>query len=187
MGPVPADTARHLVVNDTELVEITKITVGLPPFTTIQPALSRVAGVQYTPFSGAPGAWAAVRIRGIANVTGSSQPLYVVDGVPVYNTEITPSEWTAAEDFFTNTFPASAPYARRTPQTPAANPLLDLPVEDVDKVEIIKGAAATTRYGMQGTNGRAPAAARALRRLGRRAASAPALRAAGGAPVCRAG
>jgi TonB-dependent SusC/RagA subfamily outer membrane receptor len=152
-GPVPADTARHIIANDTELVEITKITVGLPPFTTIQPALSRVAGVQYTPFSGAPGAWAAVRIRGIANVTGSSQPLYVVDGVPVYNTEITPSEWTAAEDFFTNTFPAGAPYARRTPQTPAANPLLDLPVEDVDKVEIIKGAAATARYGMQGTNG----------------------------------
>ena len=152
-GPVPADTARRIVANDAEMVQSTKITLGLPPFTTIQPALSRVAGVQYTPFSGAPGAWAVVRIRGVANATGSSQPLYVVDGVPVYNTEITPSEWTGAEDFFTNAFPAAGSYPRRTPQTPAANPLLDLPVEDVDKVEVLKGAAATARYGMQGTNG----------------------------------
>jgi TonB-dependent SusC/RagA subfamily outer membrane receptor len=153
MDIVPADTARHVVSNDAEMVEITKITIGLPPFTTIQPALSRVAGVQYSSFSGAPGAWAAVRIRGVANVTDSSQPLYVVDGVPVYNTEITPTEWTGAEDFFTNAYPNGSSYARRTPQTPAANPLLDLPVEDVDKVEILKGAAATARYGMQGTNG----------------------------------
>ena len=151
--PMPADTVRRVGAPDSGMVHLTKITVGLPPFATIQPALSRVAGVQYTPFSGAPGAWAAVRIRGVASATGSSQPLYVVDGVPVYNTEVTPTEWTAAEDFFTNALPAASPYARRTPQTPAANPLLDLPVEDVDKVEVLKGAAATARYGMQGTNG----------------------------------
>ena len=61
----------------------------LPPFITILPVLSRVAGVQVTPYSGAPGAWATVRIRGVANLTGNSQPLYVVDGVPVYNTDVT--------------------------------------------------------------------------------------------------
>lgn len=122
----------------------------LPPFPTLQPALSRVAGVQYTPYSGAPGAWATVRIRGVANVTGNSQPLYVVDGVPLYYLEVTPE---AALGQTTN-FNAG-PYGRliQTPRTPTANPLLDLPVEEVAAVEVLKGAAATARYGAQGTNG----------------------------------
>ncbi|OGX91552.1 hypothetical protein BEN49_19425 [Hymenobacter coccineus] len=115
-----------------------------------------MAGVQYTPFSGAPGTWAAVRIRGSSNVTGNSQPLYVVDGVPVYNTEVTPEEWSGAEAFYRNQYPSAANgsfYAGITPHTPTANPLLDVPVEDVEQVEILKGAAATARYGMQGANG----------------------------------
>ena len=116
-----------------------------PPFTTIQPALSRVAGVQVTPYSGAPGAWSTVRIRGVANVTGSSQPLYVVDGVPAYNTDVTPEKWHASS--------GGSPNRIRTPHTPSANPLLDIPVEDIATVEVVKGAAATARYGMQGTNG----------------------------------
>lgn len=49
-----------------------------------------MASVQVTPYSDAPGAWAAVRIRGVSSVTGYSQPLYVVDGVPAYNTEVSP-------------------------------------------------------------------------------------------------
>ena len=119
---------------------------GMGNFTTIQPLLSRAAGVQVTPYSGAPGAWSTVRIRGVANVTGSSQPLYVVDGVPAYNTEVSPEMWSASEGFFRSPFTV-------TPHTPTANPLLDLPVEDIAQVEVVKGAAATARYGMQGTNG----------------------------------
>jgi len=46
--------------------------------------------MQVTPYSGAPGAWTAVRIRGVSSVTGCSQPLYVVDGVPAYSTEVSP-------------------------------------------------------------------------------------------------
>ena len=123
---------------------------SLPPFTTIQPALSRVAGVQVTPYSGAPGAWSTVRIRGVANVTGSSQPLYVVDGVPAYNTDVTPEKWDDISYFDRNFF---NPNSAHTPHTPTANPLLDIPVEDIATVEVLKGAAATARYGMQGTNG----------------------------------
>ena len=134
-----------------EPVFIQTSTAGrLPPFTTIQPVLSRVAGVQVTPYSGAPGAWSTVRIRGVNNITGSSQPLYVVDGVPAYNTEVTPELWSGARDFYRNTLGAQLTL---TPQTPTANPLLDLAVEDVATVEVIKGAAATARYGMQGSNG----------------------------------
>lgn len=129
---------------------ITSQSTLLPPFTTIQPALSRVAGVQVTPFSGAPGAWSTVRIRGVANVTGNSQPLYVVDGVPAYNTDVTPEKWDGISYFDRNIF---NPNPIHTPHSPTANPLLDIPVEDIATVEVLKGAAATARYGMQGTNG----------------------------------
>ncbi len=144
----PADTVRTVVISAPS--DTTAAAFGLPPFPTIQPALSRVAGVQYTPFSGAPGAWATVRIRGISSLTGSSQPLYVVDGVPVYNTDITPEQWGSAEDFSQS----NSNYNRFSPpHTPTANPLLDVPVEDVEQVEVLKGADATARYGLQGTNG----------------------------------
>jgi TonB-dependent SusC/RagA subfamily outer membrane receptor len=140
---ISSELSRHLrcVVRG---VTVTT-TYTIPPFTTIQPALSRVAGVQYTPYSGAPGAWATVRIRGVVNVTGNSQPLYVVDGVPAYNTDVTPEQWTGPQSLFNLHLP--------TPHTPNANPLLDMPVEDVAMVEVVKGAAATARYGMQGSNG----------------------------------
>lgn len=130
---------------------VTRLT-PLPPFTTVQPALNRVAGVQVTPFSGAPGAWSTVRIRGAANVTGSSQPLYVVDGVPSYNTDVTPEKWDGASN--PNLDPLNRSSAQiHTPHSPTANPLLDIPVEDIATVEVLKSAAATARYGMQGTNG----------------------------------
>ncbi|TGE27484.1 TonB-dependent receptor plug domain-containing protein [Hymenobacter metallicola] len=124
---------------------------GPQPGTTIQPALSRIAGVQVTPFSGAPGAWATVRIRGVANVAGNSQPLYVVDGIPVYNLDAKPEEWTGPYRFI-NSNPYN-PVESAVPFSPMGNPLLDLPVEDVAQVEVLKGAAATALYGMQGTNG----------------------------------
>ena len=121
-----------------------------PASLTIQPLLTRVAGVQVTPYSGAPGAWSTVRIRGIANVTGSRQPLYVVDGLPAYNTDVTPELWTSVHDFYRSNLNGGLD---RTPHAPNANPLLDLAVDDIATVEVLKGAAATARYGMQGSNG----------------------------------
>ena len=121
--------------NASVLVSSPVVGLNLPPFTTIQPVLTRVAGVQVTPYSGAPGAWSTVRIRGVANVTGSSQPLYVVDGVPAYNTDVTPEKWDGSG--------GNRPNPTRTPHSPSANPLLDIPVEDIATVEVVKGAAAT--------------------------------------------
>ena len=122
--------------NDCKTVEI-----GLPPFTTIQPALSRVAGVQYTPYSGAPGAGAVVRIRGVASLDSNVQPLYVVDGVPVFQYRFGS----------TNRF---APFAS-APVNPDAstNPLLSIAPEDIEQIEVLKGAFETGQYGFLGQNG----------------------------------
>lgn len=53
------------------------------PVTNITKALEgQVAGIQTTSSSGQPGAVATIRIRGIGSVSASSDPLYVVDGIP---------------------------------------------------------------------------------------------------------
>ena len=117
------------------------VEIGLPPFTTIQPALSRVAGVQYTPYSGAPGAGAVVRIRGVASLDSNVQPLYVVDGVPVFQYRF------GSTDRF-------APFAS-APVNPDAstNPLLSIAPEDIEQIEVLKGAFETGQYGFLGQNG----------------------------------
>jgi TonB-linked SusC/RagA family outer membrane protein len=105
---------------------------------TIQPILSRVAGVQATPYSGAPGALNVVRLRGASGLAGNPQPLYVVDGVPVFQNMGTTAGWSGLAG-------ASEPVE--------LNPLLGLPPEDVLSITIMKGPFETARYGAQGQNG----------------------------------
>lgn len=116
-----------------------------PPrtFLTIQPLLTIAPGVQVTPHSGAPGDWATVRIRG-GSLAGTDQPLYVVDGVPMLNADFAPGVAAGVVyDYYTSPRPAQA----------GPNPLLALPVADVERVEIVAGAIGTAQYGAQGSNG----------------------------------
>jgi TonB-dependent SusC/RagA subfamily outer membrane receptor len=112
--------------------------LGLP---TIQPALSRVVGVQATPYSGAPGALSVVRIRGASSLAGNPQPLYVVDGVPVFqNMGATQGGLGAAGQAFES-------------GQLELTPLLSLPPEDIESVTILKGPLETAHYGAQGQYG----------------------------------
>lgn len=55
------------------------------PATNVLQSLSgRAAGVQVSPTTGAPGAGLNVRIRGTNSIQGSNEPLYVVDGFPIF-------------------------------------------------------------------------------------------------------
>lgn len=59
--------------------ELTKV-----PVSTVQQSLQgRVAGVEVTSQTGAPGAGVSVRVRGTSSISSSNEPLYIVDGVPV--------------------------------------------------------------------------------------------------------
>jgi len=88
-----------------------------------------VKGVMVTQNSGAPGATAKLNIRGITSpLSGSTnEPLYVIDGVPFF---IEPSA-----DF------------------PTINPLVNIPVSEIESIDILKDAAATAIYGSRGANG----------------------------------
>src|SRR5690606_26677486 len=60
------------------------------PSTNVLQSLSgRAAGVQVSPTTGAPGAGLNVRIRGTNSIQGSNEPLYVVDGFPIFGSNPT--------------------------------------------------------------------------------------------------
>lgn len=94
----------------------------------------RVAGVSVTQNSGAPGGGISVKIRGISTF-GSTEPLYVIDGVPIYGSD-SKDAISAAGDGETNMSAVNF-----------LNP------EDILSVDILKDASATAIYGSRGSNG----------------------------------
>lgn len=89
----------------------------------------RAAGVVIENTSGKVGQGIKVRIRGTSSISASSQPLYVVDGIPL----------TTASQSDINNEPT--------------NPLIDINPNDIESVEILKDAASSAIYGARAANG----------------------------------
>jgi len=92
----------------------------------------RAAGVVALPSSGQAGSGASIRIRGMTSVSMSNEPLVYIDGVRVDNYN--------GETFYTT-----------GGQRPSR--LNDISPSDIERVEIIKGASASTLYGTEASNG----------------------------------
>ena len=91
----------------------------------------KAAGVQVTQGSGLAGSASVVRIRGIASISASGDPLYVLDGIPI------------TQDYFLN--------GNRGAMN--NNPLATINPNDIASIEVLKDAAATGIYGSRGANG----------------------------------
>jgi len=96
----------------------------------------KVAGVQLTANSGQPGGANTVRIRGNSAITGTGQPLYVVDGVALDGRSARPGL-----------------NAGSLGVTPGGNPLNFINPSDIESMEILKDASATAIYGSRGAYG----------------------------------
>src|SRR5438270_3068620 len=97
---------------------------------------ARAAGVEVTRNNGEPGAGTQILIRGGSSISNSNEPLYVVDGVPLYNEPTEPPGYAAAG----------------TPPLPR-NPLNLLNPSDIASITILKDASATAIYGSRAANG----------------------------------
>jgi TonB-dependent SusC/RagA subfamily outer membrane receptor len=86
---------------------------------------ARIAGVQVTQNSSAPGGNVSVRIRGTNSLNGTSEPLYIVDGVQIGNSG----------------------------GVNEISPLSTINPNDIESVDILKDASATAIYGARGANG----------------------------------
>src|SRR5207249_2597315 len=95
--------------------------------------------------SGAPGGGDVVRLRGVTSIIGAFTPLYVVDGVIVSDVAIQPG---------TNYISQSTPGGTiATSQENAINRVGDLNPNDIENIEVLKGASASAIYGSKASNG----------------------------------
>jgi TonB-linked SusC/RagA family outer membrane protein len=97
----------------------------------------KVAGAQITQSSGSPGSAVSMLIRGGNSILGGNQPLYVIDGMPVYpnNSDYSPG----GESGFSSRVPLSV--------------LSSINTNNIESIEVLKDASATAIYGNRGANG----------------------------------
>lgn len=105
----------------------------------------RFAGANIEANSGAPGGGVQVRLRGTSTIIGQHEPLYVVDGVIVSNAAIA-SNQNAVSKSTSGSNPALT-------QDALVNRIADINPEEIERVEILKGASAAAIYGAKAANG----------------------------------
>ncbi|MNK05658.1 TonB-dependent Receptor Plug Domain protein [compost metagenome] len=95
----------------------------------------KVAGVQITNSSGAAGASSNIMIRGGSSLSGSNQPLFILDGIPIDNsTPVSQGGLVASV-------------------APASNRAIDINPEDIETITVLKGPAAAALYGIRAASG----------------------------------
>ena len=99
----------------------------------------RTTGLTVTANTGQVGGGASIRLRGNVSATQSNQPLMYVDGVRI-----------KSDGFPKNTFPTG--YSGNSDNT-VYSPLNDIDPADIERIEVIKGPAATTLYGTEAAAG----------------------------------
>lgn len=99
------------------------------PVTSFESALQgKAAGVMISSEGGKLGQGINVRIRGAASVTAGSAPLYIVDGIPITNADLSST-------------------------TASTNSLADINTNDIESIEVLKDAASSAIYGARASNG----------------------------------
>ncbi|HAX15514.1 MAG TPA: SusC/RagA family TonB-linked outer membrane protein, partial [Leeuwenhoekiella sp.] len=112
-------------------VQVEAADIESTPFVSADQALQgKVAGLQISQASGTPGSIQDIRIRGVSSFASSNEPLYVIDGVPVNNSN-----------------------AGGNANASSLNPLASISAQDIKSITVLKDASATAQYGARGSNG----------------------------------
>src|SRR6266545_2474282 len=107
----------------------------------VEALAAKAPNVQVTGQSGDPGASSFIQIRGIRTIVGNNQPLFVVDGTPIDNSATSTSSFNPVD----GGYPGEG--------TVVTNRAADLNPNDIESVEILKGAAAGAIYGARAGQG----------------------------------
>lgn len=108
--------------------------------TLINSMAGRASGVQISKSSGDPGAGTYIQIRGQNTITGETQPLIVIDGIPMSNTTGAPNADIANS-------------GENTAGTRQQSRMNDINPADIESMQILKGAAAAALWGSRAANG----------------------------------
>ncbi|HEY4108107.1 SusC/RagA family TonB-linked outer membrane protein [Puia sp.] len=104
----------------------------------------KFTGANISANSGAPGGGISLKLRGITSIVANSQPLFIVDGVYFDNSSINAG---------LNLVSKAAGQGNNNFQDNPSNRVADLDPEDIDRVEILKGASAAAIYGSRAAGG----------------------------------
>ncbi|GMN11310.1 TonB-dependent receptor [Croceitalea sp. MTPC9] len=97
---------------------------AFPAASVEQSLAGKLPGVQLSQSSGQPGAGISVRVRGITSISGGNEPLYVIDGVPFFNSDVR-----------------------------GLNGISSINPNDIESIQVLKDASSTAIYGSRGANG----------------------------------
>ncbi|HEU0301353.1 MAG TPA: SusC/RagA family TonB-linked outer membrane protein, partial [Longimicrobium sp.] len=115
-----------------------------PAQTTDQALAGKIPGAIVAANSGAPGGGIQVDLRGVSSINASAEPLWVIDGVVMSNLAI-PS----GQNVITDAIAVNDASNQDNP----TNRIADLNPEDIESIEVLKGASAAAIYGSKASNG----------------------------------
>jgi TonB-linked SusC/RagA family outer membrane protein len=121
--------------------------VGTTRPATLDNALSgKIIGANIVQNSGAPGGGISIKLRGVSSINGSSEPLYIIDGVIVNNSQFGNGAGSAA-------FSGASNVQGSTSQDQTVNRMSDINPADIENIEILKGSSAAAIYGTRANAG----------------------------------
>ncbi len=118
---------------------------GVAAQTTVEGALyGKFKGAEIRANSGAPGGGMSFKLRGTTSISGSSQPLIILDGIYIDNSSIKAG---------LNTVSAAQSGGSTRNQDNPSNRLADIDPNDIESIEILKGASTAAIYGSRASGG----------------------------------
>jgi TonB-linked SusC/RagA family outer membrane protein len=115
-----------------------------PAQTVDQAFAGKFAGITIRQNSGAPGGGMSVNLRGVTTITGTGQPLYIIDGVIMSNDALQ-----GGLDVITN----ATGFGSASPQGQPSNRIADLNPNDIEDIQVLKGGSAAAVYGSKAAAG----------------------------------
>lgn len=136
---------RTNLANAVATVSATEL-VGTTPPKTLDGALAgKFTGAVVSANSGAPGGGMSIKFRGVTSINGNSQPLYIIDGVYLDNSSVSSGGLNAVSQ--------ASGGGNASSQDNATNRIADINPDDIQNIEILKGASAAAIYGSRGAAG----------------------------------
>ena len=131
---------RSNLANNVSTVS-TELLNGTTTGATLDGALyGKMTGVFINSAGGAPGGQTAMRLRGISSLSGNNQPLIILDGVYISNVQLTNGS-------------AVASGANAGREEGGSNRIGDINPDDIESIEVLKGASAAAIYGTRANAG----------------------------------
>jgi TonB-linked SusC/RagA family outer membrane protein len=139
--------ARRNLANAVATVSADELTKA-PAASFEQQLAGKIAGADVQANSGAPGGGIQVNLRGVSTIIGSATPLYVVDGVIVSDISVA-----SGTNVITRASGGAFNSGFASNQDNAPNRVADLNPNDIESIEVLKGASAAAIYGSKANNG----------------------------------